>query len=156
MAAFILVLIALVLTAMLLGVHLFGVFAMNLAMSALDFDVYIRTKQSFDVVVPRFARPLMLGALISTAMATFVAILQIGVGASLACGVGLAALAVTLLAILRGDLPINQAMASWSPENPPDDWQQVRTQWERFFAVRTAANAVALLALCVVMALVAT
>lgn len=86
MTAFILVLVALVLTAMLLGVHLSGVFGLNPAMNALDFDLYLRTKQSFDVVMPRFARPLMLGALISTAVATFVAILQLGVGASLACG----------------------------------------------------------------------
>ena len=156
MTAFILVLVALVLTAMLLGVHLSGVFGLNPAMNALDFDVYLRTKQSFDVVMPRFARPLMLGALISTAVATVATFLQLSVGASPACGVGLAALAVTLLAILRGDLPINRKMASWSPESPPDDWQQVRTQWERFFAVRTTANAVALLALCVATALVAT
>lgn len=154
MTAFILVLVALILTAMLLGVHLSGVFGLNPAMNALDFDVYLRTKQSFDVVMPRFAKPLMLGTLISTAVAAFVAILQLEVGASLACGVGLVALAVTLLAILRGDLPINQAMASWSPEDPPDDWQQVRARWERFFAVRTTANAVALLALCVATALV--
>ena len=153
MTAFILVLVALVLTAMLLGVHLFGVLAMNPAMAALDVDVYIRTKQSFDVIVPRFARPLMLGALIATAASLLFAILWLDVGAAIACGVGLVALTVALLAILRGDLPINQTMAGWSPDAPPDGWRQVRARWELFFAVRTVANAVALLALCMATAL---
>lgn len=145
---FLLVLAAMVLVAMLLGVHLFGQFAMNPAMAAVDAVTYIRVKRSFDLVVPRFAKPLMVAALVATA-AALVAALSLEAHVAVACGVGLVALVVTLLAIVRGDLPINRAMAGWSPEAPPEDWQRVRARWELFFAVRAAANALALLALIV-------
>ena len=100
---FLLVLAAMVLVAMLLGVHLFGQFAMNPAMAAVDAVTYIRVKRSFDLVVPRFAKPLMVAALVATA-AALVAALSLEAHVAVACGVGLVALVVTLLAIVRGDL----------------------------------------------------
>jgi len=55
----------------------------------------------------------------------------------------------TLLAILRGDLPINQRMSGWTVADVPSDWQDIRRQWERYFTIRVATNALALVATAV-------
>ena len=68
-------------------------------------------------------------------------------GVTVAAGVSTAALVVTLAAILRGDLPINVRMATWPADGLPTDWQAVRTEWERWFAVRVVATLVAVVAL---------
>ena len=62
--------------------------------------------------------------------------------AALGAGATVSAL-VALGAVLRGDLPINAAMAGWDGARPPADWRDQRRTWERWFVVRTGANAAA-------------
>lgn len=145
MATFALSLAALVLTALLLSVHAFGLAALNPVMRAMDATVYIPTKQAMDLAAPKLARPLMLAALLVTGVAVISAAIASDASALVFDAVALIGLMVTLVAILRGDLPINQAMSSWSATQPPDDWETVRARWERFFAIRCAANTLALL-----------
>jgi uncharacterized membrane protein len=68
-----------------------------------------------------------------------------------ACGVlaGLAVLSIVanIVATVRGDLPINVAMASWRPDNPPSDWEGQRARWDAFNRIRTAVAVTALLLL---------
>lgn len=44
-----------------------------------------------------------------------------------------AAATVTTLTI---NVPINTHTRTWNPDNPPEGWQQLRTRWDRFQAVR--------------------
>ena len=140
-------LLSLIFTAILAGVQLTGPAFLNKMLRALEAPDYIRLKRIADAEAPKLARPLMLSALGLTLAATVTALVtgMVLVGTLLA--VGFIALVVTLLAILRGDLPINQAMAHWIPDAPPADWRAVRDQWERHFAVRVASNLVALVAI---------
>lgn len=142
MTAFLLVLVAAVLTTMLLGVHLFGPLVLNRVMADMDAATYIRVKQLFDEYAPRFAKPVMLGSIFTTLAAT-IASLWFEARVAVLCGIALIALVITLLSIVRGDLPINRMMAGWSPNNPPEEWRLVRARWERFFRFRTVSNAVA-------------
>ncbi len=61
--------------------------------------------------------------------------------------VGAVAAVVGLVAVVRGDLPINQRMATWTATDLPATWQDERRRWERWFAVRTVAAAVAAVSL---------
>lgn len=110
----------------------------------MDAATYIRVKQLFDKHVPRFAKPVMLGSIITTLAAT-IAALWLEPRVAVLCGIALIALVITLLSIIRGDLPINRVMAGWSPDNPPQHWRPVRARWERFCGKRAISNAVATL-----------
>ncbi|WP_207343652.1 DUF1772 domain-containing protein [Arthrobacter sp. E3] len=146
MVIFVLSLNALVLIAVLLGIQLFGQVAFNPALRAVDATVYIQIKQSFDITAPRIAKPVMLlclAAALATLVTALVSSSMMVIGAS---ALSLSALVIALLAVVRGDLPINQTMANWSAEEPPENWRAVRTRWERFFALRTGATCLALIA----------
>ena len=48
-----------------------------------------------------------------------------------------------------GNNPLNQQIASWTPQTLPANWQEVRDAWDRFHAVSSAFAALALTALLV-------
>jgi len=42
--------------------------------------------------------------------------------------------------MLRGNMPINNYINTWSPDNYPDDWEIHRAKWLSIFTKRQAAN----------------
>lgn len=136
-------LIALVLVAVLAGVHLSGIVGLNPALRSLDIGTYVPVKQAVDGAFPRLARPLLLGSLLITTAAALVAVRDHQPAAAVLLVLAVALLVVTLLAVLRGDLPINREMGTWDPVSPPVEWEAIRSRWERFFGVRTAASLLA-------------
>ena len=48
-----------------------------------------------------------------------------------------------------GNNPLNQQIASWTPQTLPANWQEVRDAWDRFHAVSSAFAALALTVLLV-------
>lgn len=144
---FALTLAALVVAALLAGVHIIGVGGLNPAMHALDGPAYLAIKHALDREMPTIARPLMLGSLTLTAVTVVVAAIAGHPAAAVLGFVALLALAATLVAILRGDLPLNRQMASWTPTSLPNDWTATRTRWESFFAVRVATSGLAVVLL---------
>jgi len=46
---------------------------------------------------------------------------------------------------LSTNVPINQAIAGWSIQSPPDNWKDVRTEWIRWHILRTLVSVPALL-----------
>ena len=86
---------------------------------------------------------------------TFVPYMPIVVIGALAGGVALAAMyglnsipgqlaaagalcyALVIIITLPTDLRINHQIASWSVQNPPREWAQVRARWIRFHVIRT-------------------
>lgn len=135
--------VALLFVAALAGMHLAGTVGMNPAMRNLDARSYVSMKQAADVSFPRLAKPLLLGGLVVTAGAGVVALATAGAAVLVLLVCAFVLLVVTLVAVLRGDHPINLAMAAWDPLDPPPDWAGARARWERFFALRTAATVAA-------------
>lgn len=45
--------------------------------------------------------------------------------------------ALVLIVALLTDVRINHQIASWSIQNPPRDWSEVRARWIRFHIIRT-------------------
>lgn len=63
------------------------------------------------------------------------------------CGLLLVALACFILAGLVTrflNQPINALVMTWSPENPPDVWMDLRDQWWRWHTLRTVLGLVGL------------
>ncbi|MBB3836909.1 hypothetical protein FHS57_000891 [Runella defluvii] len=57
------------------------------------------------------------------------------------------ALVADILLTLKGSLPINDVINSWSAHTIPANWQSVREQWFIIFQYRQIANIIGLLSL---------
>jgi hypothetical protein len=49
---------------------------------------------------------------------------------------GLLAVLVWSVTTFLGTVPINKAMLTWWPDDPPKDWRAVVSRWERLDTVR--------------------
>jgi uncharacterized membrane protein len=57
---------------------------------------------------------------------------------------GMLCLIASIVTTLLVNVPINaDIIETWSIENPPADWAEVRDRWNLFHAIRTALNALA-------------
>lgn len=61
----------------------------------------------------------------------------------------LTGLVAETILIVKGNLPINKIINTWTPENYPPDWQMYRSKWLSIFAQRQAANIIGFLSLLV-------
>lgn len=129
----------LVMVGLLAGAHLIGVVGLNPALRSLPAGGYVPMKQALDQSMPRLAKPLTLGALIGSAALTGLALATGESRIGLLSAGSTAAMLVVLAAVIRGDVPINRRMATWSADDPPADWRRSVLTWERYFAVRTVA-----------------
>lgn len=147
-----LVVVSLVLTGLVAGTMTVGLVAVRPALRSLPTTSYVQVKQAFDISYPKLMKPLQIVSLVVTAALAIAA----GVDGETTCAV-LAAIATVavltnIIVTVRGDLPINNAMATWQPEAPPSDWQSQRARWDFFNTIRTSAAVIAL----VLLALAAT
>lgn len=60
-----------------------------------------------------------------------------------------AALVSDVAIMMKGNLPINDVINSWTAENIPSDWSNYRAKWLRLFAYRQMANISGFIALLV-------
>ena len=144
--------VSLLAAGLLAGVHLTGWLMLVPLLRSLPYERYVPVKQRLDHDAPRLARPLLLTALAVTAVTVAVAVVTrstAGAVPGVAAVAALFALVVTLVAVLRGDLPINVAMGGWDVSDPPSDWERTRARWEHFFVIRVVATSVAAVALLV-------
>lgn len=134
-----LVVISLVLTGLVAGTMTVGLVAVRPALHSLTPTSYVLVKQAFDVSYPKLMKPLQLSSLLSTVTLAGAA----GADGATTCAVLAALAAVSVLTniivTVRGDLPINNAMAAWRPEAPPADWESQRARWDYFNTIRTVA-----------------
>ncbi len=128
------------------GIHLFGVAALNPTWRELDGPAYLLVKQAADRRFPTLMRPItLLGLAAVVALAVAATVVDAQPAGSLATAAAVAAV-VGLVAVVRGDVPINRRMATWTATDLPATWREDRRRWERWFAVRTGAAGVAAVA----------
>ena len=106
------------------------------AMSRLSASTYVEfhqaTNHTFDPYMPIVVVGALLGGIV-------LAILSPGIR-SLSGELAIAGF-VSYVGVLAVGLPtnvrINQQIARWSVQNPPDNWEPIRTRWVRFHIIRT-------------------
>ena len=139
-------LLAVVLLGTSAGVHVGGVAALDAALRALEPPAYVAVKQAADRCFPPFMKPLTLAGLGALLALTVLGALDGRTAVAALAGLGLLAAVSALVALVRGDLPINERMAGWAPDDVPADWASWRSRWERYFLLRTIGTVVAFLA----------
>lgn len=61
--------------------------------------------------------------------------------------IALVALVIDVLLTLKGNVPVNDIINSWSIENYPDNWREVRDKWFTIFRYRQMATITGFLSL---------
>lgn len=59
------------------------------------------------------------------------------------------ALLADAILTLKGNMPLNVIINSWSPANPPSDWKGIREQWFAVFQYRQVLNITGFISLVV-------
>jgi hypothetical protein len=54
--------------------------------------------------------------------------------------IALIALATDILLALKGNMPINELINTWTTDNYPDNWATWRTKWLKIFQYRAVCN----------------
>ncbi|CUU55539.1 Uncharacterized membrane protein [Parafrankia irregularis] len=144
-----LVVVSLVLTGLVAGTMTIGLVAVRPALHSLPTTSYVLVKQAFDISYPKLMKPLQITSLLSAVALTVAAAVDGASTSAIFAAVASAAVLTNILVTVRGDLPINNAMATWKPEAPPSDWQAQRARWDFFNSIRTTAAVSALVLLAV-------
>ena len=63
--------------------------------------------------------------------------------------IGLAALIIDILLMLKGNMPINNMINTWTSENHPADWKSYRAKWLSTFKKRQIANIIGFLSILI-------
>jgi uncharacterized membrane protein len=142
-----LVAISLILTGLVAGTLTIGLVAVRPAMHSLPPTTYVLVKQAFDVSYPRFMKPLQIACLLTTVALTIAAAVDGATTRLILAALATVAVLTNIIVTVRGDLPINNAMATWTPDAPPGDWESHRARWDFFNSIRTTAAITALVLL---------
>jgi uncharacterized membrane protein len=117
----------------------------NPGLDVLTTDVFIQAQQSIEEVFSR-SMPVFMAATVVSAAPVLWFLRQARVS-KLVLLLFLSAfvfLIAQLIITLIGNVPINDQIRSWSPDNPPAQWEDVRDQWNLFNNFRTMLLVVAL------------
>lgn len=140
-----LIVVALLLAGIAAGILSAGVVAVRPALHSLSTGSYIVVKQAFDRSYPRVMKPLQLTTVIAEIVLTIAAATDGAGRCAVFAGLAAASTVTSVVVTVAGDQPINIAMASWSADAPPADWESQRARWDGFNVIRTAAAVAALL-----------
>jgi uncharacterized membrane protein len=126
-------LISLFLAGLLAGEEFVVYYGIRPAIASLDERPQILSRQALihrlRVLVPCMFIPTVLSGTIMTILDGF------GPGFLFRC-VGLIGLLTWTMATVPGTVPINSAIADWISTEPPKNWREMVSRWERFAVVR--------------------
>lgn len=63
--------------------------------------------------------------------------------------IGFLALIVDVAIMIKGNMPLNTIINTWSPENYPANWKEIRQAWFSALAYRQVANGLGFLSLLI-------
>lgn len=101
----------------------------------LDAPAYIKLRQLIDAAMMASIKYVMYAAMLFN---TLLVVLLIKTHGLLFCTALFSAimLVIDIVITLKGNLPINPVINTWSTENYPSNWFEYRDRWLRFFRYR--------------------
>jgi uncharacterized membrane protein len=126
------------LTALLAGLHFGSAVYYNPGLDSLPADVFIQAQQSIEGIFV-LSMPIFMAVTVASAAPAvwFLRRARVGRFVFLMFSLAFGFLVVQLIITLAGNVPINDQISSWSPNNPPAEWQDVRDRWNVFNNLRT-------------------
>ena len=123
-------------TGLLAGIEFLVCFGIRAPLRILDEQPQVRIRQA----LIRRLRVLVPAVFVLAALSGIIVAVLDGTapGFVFRCAAVLAVL-TWILATFLGTVPINEAVLTWRPESPPENWKAIIERWERLDLVRTGA-----------------
>jgi uncharacterized membrane protein len=108
-------------------------------------STFIEQRKAIDIVIGPYLKVLYpLTAVICLAVLVLLR-QQVGSFLFMLSTIAFVLIVLDLIIAIKGNIPLNQQMQSWSLTAPPDNWAAVRDQWMSFMHWRQACSITALL-----------
>lgn len=140
-------LVNLVMYAIVASQPLFYAVALSDASRALSAPAYIELRNAINAAMTRRVPAVYLGTLATNVGVLLLSLQEGERGLAATSAVALAALLADAAIMLRGNVPINRVIDSWTPSQYPADWEAHRSRWLAIFAVRQGLLAVGFVSL---------
>lgn len=115
----------------------------------LDSKSYTEVRHLIDVNMNKLFRVVTYITLVASLALVVVNIKQPTSLMFITASIAFVALVIDAVLAVKGNIPINAVIMSWSPDNVPSNWREVREQWFSVFQYRQAANITGFLSLLV-------
>ena len=139
--------ITLLLYAFVTAQSFFYILAMSRTAKSMRPVTYIESRQLLDKNLQVTLRWVYYLALIaSIALTTFCVVNPSGV--LFICSIiSLTLLVIDIVLSVKGNVPLNKVISSWSSSNYPDNWKEYRARWFAIYNFRQAANIIGFVSL---------
>ena len=139
--------ITLVTYAFIVGQSFFYILAMSNATKRMQATAYIETRKLIDEELQSTLSLVYYLALAASILLTAFSVVHPNGILFISSVIALVALVIDIAVALKGNIPINKTINSWSVNRYPDNWKQVRNQWFCLYHVRQGVNIAGFLSL---------
>jgi len=101
---------------------------------------YTEIRQLTDMSMRASFKYVIYAALLANLLLVFFTAKQPGSFAFITALIGLLALVAEILLTLKGNLPVNDVINSWTPGQVPANWESIRDKWFNIFQYRQIAS----------------
>lgn len=106
----------------------------------LDANAYTEFRKLIDISMRESFKYVIYAALLTSLALMIVTIKKPGSLIFITSTIAFVALVVDTILTVKGSLPINDVINTWSENNYPTNWAEYRTKWLTFFQYRQVAN----------------
>lgn len=115
----------------------------------LGFESYMEVRKLIDTNMRQNFKFVVYAALLSNFLLVAITIKQPTSPLFIAAAIAFLALLVDTWLTVKGNMPINDIINTWSATKIPPDWEYFRAKWLRIFAYRQTANILGFLSLLI-------
>ncbi|NOT77152.1 MAG: hypothetical protein HOP08_19685 [Cyclobacteriaceae bacterium] len=123
------------------------ILALKNAQLGLDINSYIEVRKLIDASMRSNFKYIIYGALISNLLLVIFTFKNPGSLLFITACIGFIALVADTLLTVKGSLPINDIINTWSADQYPSNWADVRAKWFNVYQYRQIANIVGFVSL---------
>jgi hypothetical protein len=117
----------------------FYLLAMTSAQRNLRAPAYVELRNLLDKQLNTYLRIVYYTVLVSSALLCVFTACKTASLLFMTSVIACIALWVDVFVMMKGNLPLNKLIQSWTPENYPDNWQEYRAEWLKHYQLRQVA-----------------
>ncbi|HEX7902259.1 MAG TPA: hypothetical protein VF487_00170 [Chitinophagaceae bacterium] len=139
--------ITLLMYAFIVGQSFFYILALSNATKKMQAIAYIETRKLIDAELQSKLSLVYYAALGASVLLTAFSVVNPNGILFISSVIALIALVIDVVFALKGNVPLNKTINSWSETQYPDNWQQVRSKWFSIYHIRQVVNIVGFVSL---------
>lgn len=132
--------ITLLMYAFIVGQSFFYILALSNATKKMQAIAYIETRKLIDAELQSKLSLVYYAALAASILLTAFSVVNPNGILFINSVIALIALVIDVAVAVKGNVPLNKTINSWSETQYPDNWQQVRSKWFSIYHVRQVVN----------------